>query len=331
MLRDLYIANNFGLYQAGTERESMYLHDGLDIAVPNGTAIHAIEDGYVRDIASQNPVFYRSVFIEDADEPGSGWGYVHVDNFRVKVGDFVPQGTLLATVAFYESLPHLHLDRLHMPAAGGSWRNFFSLVHSNPDSFFVYADTQPPLFEGGIHYFRNESDSAFARPPDGSAPAVRGDVDIVVGIRDPGEHGHPRHNRWPDDRQAPARIEYSIAPVGGAAERRPSFDFRALRIPRLGYRKEHAIASTVFKYYELVVPVRDITRTAPSFYIITNVPEGGRTGLMSTTDGMPSWRTAEEDGQGRPRYPNGEYVVTVWAYDYKGNVATRRDTVHVRN
>jgi hypothetical protein len=331
MLRDLYIANNFALYQAAPgDPESMYLHDGVDIVLPNGTPIHAVEAGYVRYV-DRRIESYKSVFVEDEDEPGSGWGYTHVDSFAVKEGDRVAQGAVLATVRF-RGLEHLHLDRLHVPAEGGSWRNFFSLVHSHPDTFFVYDDTQPPRFQDGVHYFRNESDSAFARPAAGP-PVVSGDVDVVVGLRDPGEHGHPGHGRWLDDRQAPARIEYAIAPLGGSAPRRPSFDFRLLRIPRLGYRKEHALAATVFKYYETIYPRNAPShgQTRTSFYVITNVPEAGRAGVMTPGDGAPSWRTAERDAAGRPRYPNGDYVVTVWAYDFRGNAASRQDTVRVRN
>jgi murein DD-endopeptidase MepM/ murein hydrolase activator NlpD len=74
MQRDLYFANNFGLYQgASGDAESTYLHDGLDIVMPNGTPIHAVEAGIVRyvDARVEN---YKSVFVEDADERGAGGG-----------------------------------------------------------------------------------------------------------------------------------------------------------------------------------------------------------------------------------------------------------------
>jgi hypothetical protein len=48
-------------------------------------------------------------------------------------------------------------------------------------------------------------------------------------------------------------------------------------------------------------------------------------------DSLPSWNTAERDDAGRPRFPDGAYIVTVKAWDAKGNVATARDRVIVSN
>jgi hypothetical protein len=329
MLRDLYIANNFALLQAGPEPSSSYLHHGIDVVLDNGTPIHAVQSGYVRSIMdSPQAEFYKWILIEDADAPGEGWGYAHVDDFRVKVGDHVPQGTRIASVRF-RGLEHVHVDRIRRPE-GGDWRDLYSLVNEQPESYFVYDDTQPPVFFERTFYFRNQSDGVFAPPASGGRVTVSGDVDVVVGVRDPGEHGHSR--RFPvDDRQAPARLEYAIAPLGGTAPRRASFDFRTLRIPRL--RNEAPVVTTVFKFHRTVIPtnVPSAFESRMAFYVVTNVPEGGRAGMVDPTDAALSWRTAERRADGTPRYPDGEYVVTVWAYDFRGNVASRSDTVRVRN
>ena len=329
MLRDVYLANNFGLLQAGPEPSSSYLHHGIDVVLDNGTPIFSVQSGYVRHILDAPAMeFYKLIVIEDANAPDQGWSYAHVDSFRVRVGDYVPQGTQIAVVRF-RGLEHVHLDRVRRPP-GGQWRNLYSLLNAQPDAFFVYEDTQPPVFFERTFYFHNQSDSTFPRPADGSRKVVSGDVDVVVGIRDPSEHGHGRS--FPDDRWAPARIEYAIAPIGGTASRRRSFDFRTLELPRLA--DESAIVATVFKFHRTVIPsnVPSAGQTRMAFYVVTNAPEAGRAaGPVDPTNAALSWRTAERLPDGTARYPDGDYVVTVWAYDSKGNVGSRSDTVRVRN
>jgi hypothetical protein len=332
MLRALHLANNFGLYQSGTERETAYLHDGLDVVLPNGTPIHAVEAGYVRhiDAAVEN---YKTVLVEDADEPGRGWGYTHVDDFRVRVGEYVPQGALLATVRF-RGVEHVHLDRLHVPP-GGDWTRYLSLTHTQPDTFFVYTDTEAPRFEGPFRYFRNDSDSAFARSAAGVT--VSGDVDVVVGLRDVGEYARAGTNPV-SDRLAVTRVDYAVVPLGAppgaaAAARQVAFDLSALEIPRLGSRREYLLNEVLFKFYPVIHPGGQPAwwQTRTSYYVVTNAPPGGRRGRMTADDRALSWRTAERDAGGAARYPDGAYVVTVWARDFRGNEATRGDTVQVRN
>jgi hypothetical protein len=60
--------------------------------------------------------------------------------------------------------------------------------------------------------------------------------------------------------------------------------------------------------------------------------EAGRAaGPIDPADAALSWRTAERLPDGTARHPDGDYVVMVWAYDSKGNVGSRRDTVRVRD
>lgn len=44
-----------------------------------------------------------------------------------------------------------------------------------------------------------------------------------------------------------------------------------------------------------------------------------------------AWNTKELLPSGQPRFPNGDYVVTVRAYDNRGNVSERSETVRVQN
>ena len=332
MLRRLHIANNFALYQASRQNDpsGMYLHSGLDVVVPNGTPIHAVQDGVVRHVVDAVE-YYKSVYVEDASDSTRGWGYTHVDGFRVRVGDRVRQGTWLASVRF-RGVEHVHLTRLRL-LPGGSWRDWRTQVAAQPDTFFAYADTEPPRFEGPFRYQRNEADSAFARGADGSPPVVSGDVDVVVGLRDPGEHSRQGTNPI-GDRLAVARLSYEIAPVqGGDTLRRLSLDLRTAELPLLVGADDSRIAQTIFAFYDLAYPngQPNWSQTRTSFYVVTNAPPAGRTGVLALSDAAHAWRTTERGPDGAPRFPNGDYVVTVRAWDFKGNAAARSDTVRVRN
>jgi hypothetical protein len=313
----------------------MYLHDGLDLMLPNGTKLFAVTSGYVRHIKREGVENQKWVFVEDADRPGTGWGYTHVDDFQVTVGQYVPQGTFLARVRFTSPADHVHLDRLHVPA-GGSWSSFYSLVHSQPDTFFVYTDTEKPVFEGGFRYVAAETDNVIAiggspaGPP--RVPSLQGAVDIVAGLRDPGAHSR-QPGQLIADRLAITTLRYGIVDAAGDTVQRGVLDLRGAMIPRLGYQQEWRIARSIVAPYEIMAGAgaRSWSQTKTTYYVVTNLPSPARTGWLTPDDAALSWNTAATDAAGRRRFPDGEYTVGVWAQDFKGNSAFRTEQVRVDN
>jgi hypothetical protein len=323
MLRNLWVINNFGLYQGGTTRTTLYFHDGLDIVLDNFTPIYAVQSGYVRANIGGNE-FYRTLIIEDADNPGLAWGYTHIYYFHVNVGDYVPQGGSVGSVNF-QGLGHIHLSRLAL-AEGGSWTNFSDLNTLHPDSFFVYDDTQPPVIETPFYYFRNNADAQFPR---GSPPVVSGDVDIVVGMRDGGEFAHSKINGF-GDRLAVARIEYEIRRPDETVLQYKSFDFRKLTL--LGRDAGPAMTQTVYKFYYTIHPAGPPSfDKIMSYYVISNTDGTGEAEVLTLAQQNFAWTTTAVDDQGQPLFPDGDYVITVKAFDAKGNVAAASDTVRVEN
>ena len=53
-------------------------------------------------------------------------------------------------------------------------------------------------------------------------------------------------------------------------------------------------------------------------------------GVIEAGDKLQAWNTAEKVG-GRPRFPDGEYTVTVRAWDIKRNQGTQTAKVRVVN
>jgi hypothetical protein len=334
-LRDLWVVNNFGLYQGGEDRSSVYLHDGLDVVLDNGTPVYAVTAGTVRERTD-----WGLLVVEDLDQPGHGWGYAHVNNFVVQVGDAVPQGAHLASVNF-QGLEHIHLDRLRL-RPGGRWTTWGDLVHLQPDTFFVYTDTEAPVFEGPFRYVRDATDNAFLAALD-EPVTVSGDVDIVVGLRDPGEWARSKvpfgGTSTYGDRNAPSRIEYEITGADGTVlERTTSIDFSevALMAAFASADRTVSVAQTlsIYQHYQSVrpdpPPVGNYNRKF-NFFIVTHTGGLMEDGELAYAERGGAWHTAELDNTGAPRFPNGDYVVTVYAYDFKGNMATRSDTVRVAN
>lgn len=336
MIDEIWVVNNFGLYQGGGDPNTVYLHDALDIGLPNGTPIFAVAAGTVRSNIGGNE-FYRTLLIEDADRPGWGWGYTHIYHFTVEPGDPVLPGTPLGRVNF-AGLEHIHLSRVRL-RPGGTWYNYADLITVQPDTFFVYHDTEPPVFEGAFRYVRNQTDSAFVAPsPDGPV-TVSGDVDIVVGLRDPGEWARsPEPWAGPipyGDRNAPNRVEYDIAGDDGIILSAVAFDMSRLELPRGTSPAARAAQTlTLFQYYEAVEPapppVGNYNRKF-NYYVITNSDGLDRDRVLDPADRAHAWDTAAVGDDGEPVFPDGEYVVTVRAYDFKGNMASRSEVVRVAN
>ena len=337
MYKALFMLGNFGMYQSGMQPGSTYLHDGFDDMMPNGTKVFAVAAGTVRFIDQRNE-YYKVIIIEDEAKPNHAWSYAHVDSFQVKVGDQVHQGTYIAKVRF-RGLEHTHLDRVYKPE-GGAWDNWYSLPHLNFYPYFDLRDTEPPVFEDApIRYFRNQSDSAFTREVAGNI-TLSGDVDIVVGMREQAPFARTATGGMREfgDRLAVGRIEYEIKPAKGKGkpEVRPSFDLLNAEIKpgnRTTPPTNNDVALTLYKFYPLMQPdsAKPWWRTRVSYYVVTNSPEAGPARRIDPAHAANAWKTAEKLPNGKPRYPNGDYALTVRVWDAAGNLATKTDTVTVRN
>jgi len=323
--QDVWVINNFPLYQANREGTHVYLHGGLDIVLPNGTRIYAMKDGWVKSIA------VSTVTIADTqgDAPTYGWEYTHLANFQVAVGDFVRRGTWIGEVSF-KGLDHIHLAKVY--SAGPHWGGWRYLCP--PEAHFAYTDTTPPVVQRPLHFFRNNQDARF-EPDTSGATTVSGDVDIVVGIRDAGRYAYSRDLQF-GDRLAPARIDYSIRPVDavdGPLWQYRSFDFAATCFLASVYNRAFnaKAATSAFKHYTLCEEGERGGNKIYCYYVITNSPGDAPPRVLNATLRDHCWRTAARTAEGLPLFPNGKYEIEVTVTDFSGNASTERDRVQVEN
>jgi hypothetical protein len=333
LINNVIIINNFGLYQCGNHPGTAYFHDGLDFVLKKGTKIYAVESGYVKFISESSNEFYRSIIIGDTkgDEPGNAWVYVHVNNFQVKNGDYVPQGTYIADVHF-RGLDHVHLGRAYL--SSGEWSNVQNLNYVQPDKYFIFPDTQPPVIENPFYYFSNNSDGIFLRDSLKGITEISGEVDIVTGIREAGQYANTKDgNGWIikdfGDRLCISKIEYEIYKDNILLLSKKSFDFSKLtfNFSKNGYKK----VLVVYKYRPVIQPNVTSWSRIFSYFIITNTDGTGDATEIKTSDSEYSWNTLQKDSSGNSLFPNGRYSIKVIAYDFKGNRAESTDFIEVNN
>jgi hypothetical protein len=320
LVNDLFIINNYGLYQCGESPDQCYFHDGLDFVLTNGTPIFAIKAGTVRANIGGS-AYYRTLVVEDADTPGMAWSYTHVYFFDVSPGEEVEKGQFLGRVNF-QGLDHIHLSRTRLKE-GGTWRNFEDLINVYPDDYFTFIDEQAPIIKTPFNYFPNLSDAPFTND------TIFGEVDIVVSMRDIGRYagGWIGNGYW-GDRLAVRDISYRILKDGVEIFNRKSFDFRKMEFRYNPYRWRETM--TVFKHHTVLDPDAGNNNAFHSHYIITNAKENLQ-GEINPQDENLAWNTLELDAQGQAKYPNGLYQIEVTAHDSNGNKTVQVDEVYIDN
>ncbi|MDD2709712.1 MAG: peptidoglycan DD-metalloendopeptidase family protein [Verrucomicrobiae bacterium] len=321
--REVWVINDFPLYQADTEGKMRYLHGGLDIVLENGTKIYAIKDGWVKSVSRS------AVKIADIQgiEPSFGWSYAHLGNIQVKTGEFVKRGTYIGDIDF-EGLAHLHLSKIF--SEGAYWENWqFELP---PNQHFTYQDTTPPVIKTPFCFFENNSEKMIQANANGK-PILKGAVDIVVGMRDGGQFAHSKDNGF-GDRLSPAKITYEICSrgMGGKTLSFRSFDFTQMIFKQgfFGNNNNSQLTRTIFIHTDIIDKTASGDKVF-SYYIITNTPGDTIPREVTVEDADRAWNTAAADEKGNPLYPDGEYEIRVRAKDFKGNMSTASTTVLVQN
>ena len=323
--REVWVINDFPLYQSDKQGEWRYFHGAFDIVLDNGTKIYAIKDGWVKAINRS------SIFIGDGKgkKPSYGWEYTHLGNHQIKTGDFVNKGTFIGEVSFH-GLPHIHLAKVF--SEGDYWGSWCYVCM--PNKHFTYIDKEPPIIKTPFFFFKNESNTMIQSNLSGEI-ILDGDVDIVVGIRDAGFYARSKQNGF-GDRLAVAKVDYEISSVSKEKKTQHqfgSFDFRKINIMKSSKDRKYntELTKIVYKHWRLFEAKRPHGDKFFSYYIITNCLGRTLQTKLTSENRDSCWKTAKLDNKGKRVFPDGEYDIKVTAYDFVGNKSTEIMRVTVIN
>ena len=89
---------------------TMREHHGVDYLVPEGTAVFATADGRIKSLSEKNSSHGKAVIIDHGN--GYETSYSHLLDIRVKVGDVVKRGDIIAMSgnSGLSFAPHLHYE-----------------------------------------------------------------------------------------------------------------------------------------------------------------------------------------------------------------------------
>lgn len=323
---ELFIINNYGLYQGSDTDESCYFHNALDIILPNRTPIFAVEAGIVRANIGGDQ-YYRTLIVEDLDDISNAWSYTHIFDIAVVPGEIIEKGQFIGVVNF-KGLEHIHLGRMKIKN-GGIWTNFSDHIYYYPDDYFTLIDTMKPFIKTPFHYFNNNSNTPIDNGEE--IDTITGQVDLVVSMRDAGQYSGAvltgSAEYW-GDRLAIRNVYYRILKNGIEIENIESFDFRKIEIESSPVAWKQTL--TAYKHRRVLDQDPGNYNMFYSHYVLTHIRDNFE-GSISSADEDLAWDTEELNDSGEAKFPDGLYDIEVHAFDTNGNEAVKTDQIYIKN
>lgn len=283
---------------------STYLHPGVDLFGDHLENVHSVKNGYVKAILTTSGDYHWRIAIANnnsSSDSSQGYLYAHLDEqlIPVLVGDTVAEGEVIGQLVDFPvtGFVHCHFARIVDKGAtwSGSWWTFDDPLYYMSN----FKDTTAPVFEEAIagqkFAFRDASGDYL------SSENVYGEVDIISNVHD------LINTFWKVDVH---RIGYKVD---------------AINVPTLIITDDYSFDFNMFNDTYFNGPyVQDIINTMYSrdatcfstgnyddrffFHILTN------SNGDDTITGIDSNLIFNSTN-----YPNGDYVLTVWAMDAAGN------------
>ncbi len=323
LLDELFIINGFGNYQGSGDFESMYMHDGLDIVLNNGTDLFFITNGTVVKILD-HLAGSKMLIVEDETNPNFGWAYVHIDNFDVQLGQKVWRGQYLGEVSFY-GIEHIHLTRVAKHPSL-TWSEGYLSVE--PSHLFLFHDDEAPIIGSSVYSFMAGTDQIIAQ--NDSSP-VFGSIDLVIPVRETGRYAESVETTGAKARWLPKVLTWNIQNEANEILLDRSFDFEHLYIDfdyNYDYLREQA--SIIIKPPQLFTGVPWYLEGF-TYLMISRLPQIDAPRTLNDNDRLLHWDTQKLNSEGDAVYPNGRYKLTIQAIDTNGNTITQSMWIEVQN
>lgn len=281
-----------------------YLHPGVDLFGDHLENVHSVKDGFVKAVLTTSGDYHWRVAIANnnsSSDSSQGYLYAHLDEqlIPVVVGDTVAEGEVIGQLVDFPvtGFVHCHFARIVDKGAtwSGSWWTFDDPLYYMTN----YKDTTAPVFEEAISgqkfAFRDESGDYL------SSDKVYGEVDIISKVYD------QMNTFWKVDVH---KIGYRISEVNVPIliiTDDYSFDFNMFNDTYFNGPYVQDIINTMYSRDATCFSIGNYTDR--DFYHILTNSNGDDT--ITAADAAASLNTT--------LYPNGRYVLYVWAIDPAGN------------
>ena len=305
---DFRAQNLWNNYQTPTDS---YVHWALDLMQPAGTPVRAVADGVVAAVATNYPDWTTHHVLAIADEEGGdvGWLYTHLDpsSYRFAVGEQVRAGEVIGELVDFrvgasDGADHLHLQRARFEVLEGGGIEMWSLA--DPLYWFDAPDGRAPELAGPWFTRAGTLERL-------GAGVLAAEVDVIAAVSDHGWEGGA--GNW-----GVARIELVVS---GSFEGAPE-PWELLVLDQRGAAGEkRAVGELYLSAGEREAFAEPVARWPTSYLFRATRSDGD--GVIEREDARLAWDTRE--------WPNGEYEVTVTAFDLAGNRGEATARVVVAN
>jgi hypothetical protein len=315
------LGNSYGQYQFYKIQTSGFMHTGIDIMIPESTAVYAVKAGWVKAVLTSYADQHWRIVVGDTpgDEICDAFMYAHLIESSIKdeaglaVGDFVEAGQFLGRIVHFDpGIPgvdfnHIHFSKIRSGGAGWLTFDVWEYIGDPLLELTSSGDTSAPQFENAvgddIFGFTVNNISAYLSP----AQPLSGAVDIICKIHD------SIGGTWP---LAPSVIEYRFEGPD-TSDWILGLNF----LGELGAYQSEAQQQTNAIYREDATCDSEGDYLDRHFYFtITNNDDDS---LIEANDDRSAWNTTE--------YNNGEYTVIVRATDAAGNAAIESMQISIAN
>ncbi len=308
---DYLIIANYDSYLED-ENGTPYLNNGLTIGFTQTSSPHdvmAIEEGYVKDITTiRGDPFCGITISPQISGTGKGWLYYHIaeNSLTKSIGEHVSKGEKIGELSDWgvEHEPYryrLHLSRIESKTE--EWSIFYLYQIGNPQRFFPdFKDDINP--EIGEIYFSRKNGTAYFSPEE-----LYGDIDVVVDVKD--KIGLSMESK-PYKYVSPYKILWKLSKKGDSTDvfKVTSFVFDGQFIKPVNL-------SFILRDDDTC----DTALTKNQIYYVVSNTDGD--GVVESGDNDFSFMTADFD--------DGDYILTVTAVDYAGNIAYKTVELTINN
>lgn len=306
--------NVFNNYEQPTDD---YVHGGLDLMHDAGTEVRAVADGWVAliDTNYKDWKTHHVVAVSEVEGGREGWTYTHMDpdTFAFRVGDRIRKGQVLAKLVDFkvgknEGADHLHLAYERFEKLADGTLELTPLF--DPLQCLDVGDQVAPTVHAVLFLYGGTTKEI---PKDAKgAVFVSGRVDVLALVSDAG--------------RADQGCSWGVPVVtieirGPRGKEGDAAAWRKLVLDLRGELGEKRAAPAVFLSYATKQPFLAGLPPYPVVQAVVATHTDGD-GRIERADAVQCWDTSETTADGKRRFPDGTYDVTVRAWDLAGRQGT---------